>query len=353
MIYVNARFLTQKVTGVQRYAIEISKRLKKIDPKICFVSPKNVLHEDVAEELEVNRVGHFKGHLWEQVELPFYLKNKQGLLVNLANCAPLLLKNQLCCIYDLSFHRYPECFSKSFTLLYNFLIPRVACNSRGIITISHFSKNEIKSVYQIHDEKIKTIYCGMSLNLIGSNRTSNSHGRYILAVASLDPRKNFERLVEAYLQLGNTDVKLLICGDKSKSFNDVSLDKLFHSNPNIVHLGHVTDEELATLYQHAALFVYPSIYEGFGMPPLEAMANGCPALVSAIPSHQEIFGDSVCYCDPYQTLDIRNKINFLLENSHERNRLIQKGRDHYKKYNWDNSAKQLNDYIKSFDSCPL
>src|SRR3972149_8611226 len=144
MIIVNSRFLTQKITGVQRNAIEISRELRKLYPDITFISPQNIYHRNIASELNVILFGRLRGHLWEQIDLHRYLnKNNKPLLLNMANTAPISYKNQIVTICDLSFLRHPEWFSKTFYFYYRFLIPKIVKNSLKIVTISKFSKNEI------------------------------------------------------------------------------------------------------------------------------------------------------------------------------------------------------------------
>ena len=151
MLTVNSRFLTQNITGVQRFAIEISKQLKKLlNSKIQFVAPKNIIHKDLAEELDVKVIGYNTGHLWEQIDLPLYLSSiGKPLLLNLSNTAPLFYKNKIVTIHDVAFKRFPQTYSFKFRMFYNLLIPIILKNSKHILTVSEFSKNEINKIYGI------------------------------------------------------------------------------------------------------------------------------------------------------------------------------------------------------------
>jgi glycosyltransferase involved in cell wall biosynthesis len=251
----------------------------------------------------------------------------------------------------LSFKKYPESFSRSFSLFYNFLIPKIARRSKGILTISDTVKNEIVESFQISPSKIETVYCSVANSLIRSSyeQKPSTEEKYILAVASLDPRKNFKRLIEAFVGLNCPGIKLVVCGNKNKVFNHESLASVFNSNINISHRGYVSDEELAHLYSNALLFAYPSIYEGFGMPPLEAMANGCPVLTSSIPSIQEVCGKAAFYCNPFDCEDIKHKLRLLIEDVCLRNELKKKGFSRVKDFNWDDSAMKIYQYIKQFN----
>ena len=123
MLFVNARFLTQHITGVQRYAIEISKQLKfKLRDGVVFLSPKNIVHNEIARNLGVRVIGKNSGHIWEQLDLPVYIKREGGpLLLNLANTAPVFYKNKICVVHDIAYERFPQTFDWKFRLFYKFL----------------------------------------------------------------------------------------------------------------------------------------------------------------------------------------------------------------------------------------
>ena len=163
MIIVNARFLTQKITGVQRYGIELSRKLKSLDPTIRFVAPKNIIHHDIADELDLEVYGIFTGHLWEQMELPLFLK-KQGnpILLNLANTAPIFYKRKITNIHDIVFEHYPDSVSWKFKIFYQFLIPKVIKTSLHITTDSDFSKKDISQYYSVDENSFSVVHLGSS-----------------------------------------------------------------------------------------------------------------------------------------------------------------------------------------------
>jgi glycosyltransferase involved in cell wall biosynthesis len=346
MVVVNSRFLTQKVSGVQRYAIEISKQLKKLYPETRFISPENIIHKELADRLGAVEYGTLKGHLWEQIELPRYLKeNNRPLLINLANTAPFSYNNQIVTICDLSFLRNPKWFSKKFYFYYKFLIPRIAKNSLKIITISEFSKNEIIELLNAHESKIKVIHCGGSEEFV--NLTDNdlaidhSKKRYILSVSTLGPRKNLELLILAFQKLKLPDLQLTIVGSKNNVFAGNNLINLTNADKNIIFTGYISDRELNSLYRNAALFVYPSLYEGFGIPPLEAMGCGVPVVVSNVASLPEVCGDAAYYVDPRNVESISEGIYRVLTDENLRNTLILKGLERIKLFSWEKAAKEV------------
>ena len=345
MIVVNARFLTQKTTGVQRFAIEISKHLKRILPQVIFVTPYDIIDTALANELNVTITGTNKGVVWEQIDLPRYLaKNGSPLLINLANVAPLFYSNQIVTIHDLAFKVNPAWFNKKFVWFYNFLIPRIAKKARKVFTVSNFSKQEIISHLQIEAQKIAVIYNSIT-DFPAEENKGNKYGNYLLTVGSIDKRKNISSIFTAIDHLKDKSIKLLVAGDYNPIFNNKNNDSLKNSS-QITFLGRVNDAELRNLYQNAMLFIYPSLYEGFGIPPLEAMFYNCPTIVSDIGSLREVCADASLYIDPNSAEDIAKKIENLLNDFALRNALIEKGKLNIKKYSWEKSATLIAETIE-------
>jgi glycosyltransferase involved in cell wall biosynthesis len=346
IIYVNARFLTQKITGVQRYAIELSKRLKpSTEPfEFKFLAPKNVIHHKLAKQLEIRCVGKLKGHLWEQLELPFYCRD--GVLLNLCNTAPLSKKKQFVTIHDAAVFTIPETFSRAFRMWYQFLLPRLGKTSLGIITDSFFSKNELIKYHIAKEQDIHVIYLGGSqlLEHPSDTRILEKHELnskpFILAVSSLSPSKNFAALVKAIELMKTRDFNVVIAGGANPSvFQMQALPD------NVKYLGYVSDSELRALYEHARAYVYPSLYEGFGFTPLEAMTCGCPVIVSSAASLPEVCGDAALYCNPHDPQDIANKIKLLMTSPALQNELRQKGLEQAKRFSWEKCALETLDVI--------
>ncbi|WP_459815001.1 glycosyltransferase family 4 protein [Campylobacter concisus] len=347
MLIVNARFLTQNITGVQRYAIEISKQLKTIlNDQVLFVSPKNIIHNKIAEELEVCVVGKNRGHIWEQFDLPIYLiKNKSPLLLNLANTAPICYGNNIVTLHDIAFERFSENFDWKFGIFYRLLIPRITKKAIKIITVSKFSKQEICDFYKIPSQKICVIYNAASN--IFHQTIKNYSEKYVLAVSSLNYQKNFHSLIRAFNMLDDNSIKLFLVGDINRNFADIGLLKDIQGNKNIVFKGRIDDDELISLYSNAVCFIYPSLYEGFGIPPLEAQACGCPVVCSNVASLPEVCGDSVVYFDPYSIEDMRDKIQMVLDDEKLRDELRVKGFENVKRFSWERSTERIIEIAKN------
>lgn len=351
MIIVNARFLTQEITGVQRFGIEISLELKKLlKDEIKFVSPYNIKQEKYAKALEGVVIGKHKGHVWEQLDLPLYLKKyKKPLLLNLANTAPVFYKNKISTIHDIAFEVYPQTFSKTFLYIYKFLIPRIIESSKHVITVSEFSRREISGFYHIDKNKISVIYNAVNTKFKHAENLELKSKRYFLAVSSLNYRKNFVAVLKAFnsYSQSHTNEQLYIIGDvRNKNFKGIDISE-FVDNPKIKFLGRVSDDELVSYYSNALAFIYPSLYEGFGIPPLEAQTCGCPVICSSTTCLPEVFKDSVLYCDPYDVNNIVEKMRQIVEDENLRGEIIACGYKNAYSYEWSSSAKSVSSILES------
>jgi glycosyltransferase involved in cell wall biosynthesis len=352
-IYINSRFLTQPITGVQRFAIEISRQLKNIyGDEIKFISPDNVIHKEIADELGTVITGIRTGHLWEQTDLPKYLK-KHGnpLLLNLCNTAPIFYTNKISVIHDVAFKIYPKTYDKSFLYWYNFLTPNIIRTSKHIITVSNFSKQEIVRFYKVSETKISVVYNAVGDSFRPVYDSDLQEQNYFLAVSSLNYRKNLIAILEAFsiVSAKNQKVKLFLIGDlNTRSFTKIDISKYLH-NLQINILGRVPDNELIKYYSNAKGFLYPSLYEGFGIPPLEAQNCDCPVLVSEASCLPEVFRNSVLYCDPFSIDSIAaNMLSLLDANICET--LKTEGKQNIKRFSWQQSASAIFNIINSIDN---
>lgn len=346
MVVVNSRFLTQSITGVQRYAIEICLELKKnLKENIVFVSPSNIKQKEYAEKLSVKVVGCNKGYLWEQIDLPLYLRKKGNpLLLCLCNTAPIYYRNKIVTVHDVAFEAYPQTFNKVFLRVYRFIIPKILKSALKVITVSQFSKEEIIKYYGIEKQKIVVVY-GAVAHIFHLNKGLNvKKNKYFLAVSSLNYRKNFISVLQAFeiYEKNQSDVFLYIVGDvNNNNFKNIDIAR-YKNDSQIKFLGRVSDEKLVEYYNNACAFIFPSIYEGFGIPPLEAQACGCPVLVSDIPSLREVVAESGMYCNPNVPKDIADGMRKIINNPND---LKKKGFENVKRFSYVISAKQIYDVI--------
>ena len=354
MLYINGRFLTQEMTGVQRFAEEISRQLNKIRDDVVILAPKGILNNAILQEFNVEIIGDKKGHYWEQVELPRALKKRGApLLLNLCSTAPAFYKNQIVTHHDVTYKRYPASFSKKFRFVYGILIPRMLKNSRHLLTVSEFSKGEIHRVFGYPKDKISIIYNAVSdaFSKVEDDHSHNMRASYLLAVSSPNFHKNFHGMLSAFESLSKEyDVSLKIIGKTAVSFSQQDFSTLLSQSDKVEFMGRVEDNELITLYQNALAFVFPSFYEGFGIPPLEAQSCGCPVISSNTASMPEVLQDSVIYFDPNNIAMISETMVKIISDPALRSELVKKGNENVKRFSWNSSAKKISTIVDSFST---
>jgi glycosyltransferase involved in cell wall biosynthesis len=323
---VNLRTLGSDVTGVQRYLLSL---LPHLPSELISIKPSQALQG-------------IKGHLWEQLYLPTQLRRR--LLWSPGNTGPLGVSRQVVTVHDAAPLDHPEWFERKFALWYSALLPRLIRKVRAIITVSHFSKERIMQLTGVESERVHVISNGVdrrfrpvdSKTVKGALRRLGLTDPYILFVGSLEPRKNLKLLWETWPQ-GNFDgATLAVAGATGQVFQKFQIDSV----PKGVHLlGRVEDDLLPALYSGAAGFVYGSIYEGFGLPPLEALACGCPVAVSDIPAHREVCGQSVLYFNPFSPKDLLSKLEDLLRlDIAQRASMGEQGLRRAALYSWETAA---------------
>ena len=348
MIYVNGRFLTQPMTGVERYAYSICRAMAKLRQPFAIVCPNAPVRKEYdTRDMNIVHYGFGRSHFWEQCILPFYFVGKKDALVlSFTGLGSVLIRNKIMTVHDLSFLENPSWFSKAYYWWYKLMTPLAVRTSKHIITVSQFSKQEIQRFYPfLKEEDISVVYCAVDEDRFYTQAEKTVPAeRFALAVSSLDPRKNFDRLIEAFKHI--TNCQLYIVGKQGWVFSrqDGTEDEV----QNVRFLGRVDDEELLHLYNTATCFIFPSIYEGFGMPPVEAMACGCPVLASDIPVLREVCGDAAMYFNPYGVDHISEVIRQYLEHSDVyRNRMQGEGYRTVKRFSWEKSAKEVIRLVKS------
>lgn len=340
-LVVNARFLTQDVTGVQRYATEISKRLRVLRPDARFLTPRGVKHPELAEQLGAEVTGRLSGHAWEQLELPLLTRGRP--LLSLCNTGPLLHPRQVVTLHDAAAFAVPEAYSRTFRTWYRVLFTGLGRSARGILTDSEFSQRELVRRAKIPERKLKVVYLGREqfLEVRSDPGILDRHALherpFLLAVGSSSPHKNFGTLVRALQNLGVTPFSVVIAGGSNLRVHAAS-GTLPES---VTHVGFVSDGELRALYEHAAGFVHPAYYEGFGIPPLEAMTLGCPVLVSRAASLPEVCGDAALYFDPFSEDDIAAKIQTFMQDKSLQTRLRARGGAQAERFSWDRTTRDV------------
>ena len=350
-IYINGRFLTQKITGVQRVAHEIVKQLDNVNAgmEIIILVPKNTLQniEIDFKNIKIKEIGFLKGHLWEQLELPLYAIN--DLLINFCNTAPLFKKNQIVYIHDAAVYSRPTGYSKNFVRWYKLLYFCTSKFARKIMTVSDFSKDDlIKHLPNLKDKITVSHIAVDHMDNVGFDDSVLSENglkenQYLLAVSSMHPNKNFNLIIKTLEEMENFNGQIVIAGGQNtKVFSNTFVKK----NPNVKFVGYVTDEQLKSLYSKARAFIFPSHYEGFGLPPLEAMGLGCPVIASTAASIPEVCEEAAIYFNPESSVELKECINKIYKDDQIVEEMRHKGLKRKETFSWEQTTKILLNELK-------
>ena len=369
-IGIDCRFVTrQPRRGIGNYSLNLVIALVELDPTIEYIL--YIAEPDVEgilpnlSNVTVRQLWPSIYPIWENIVLPLAAINDQlDVLHCLGNTAPLLLPSNtplVLTIHDVMFLQNNEFSPKPITwyqkfgrLYRAFNVPSVARLAAKIVSVSEFSKHDILSLIPRVDASQVVVShqsCDpIFLNTSGfadafSNDVSEIvRNPFIFCLGANDPRKNTLCLVCAYLKLlkqKNTSENLVISGyanwEKSESYRVV---KEAGAESRVKFLDFITIDELAMLYRNAVVFVYPSLYEGFGIPILEAFSSGCPVIASNVTSIPEVGGDAALYFDPRSEDQIANSLQLVLSDSVLRETLKEKGRVRAKQFSWSETARK-------------
>jgi glycosyltransferase involved in cell wall biosynthesis len=280
------------------------------------------------------------------------------------NIPPFVHGKRVVTIHDMAFKRFPEtvCFKTKMSLILN--IKKTLKRADKIITVSNFSKDEIIKFFNIDAGKIAVVPNGVDFSLFNPNYDIAKinevkdkykiNGSYFLYLGTLEPRKNLIRLISAYneyIKLTDSSTLLVLAGQKGWMYDGI-FEKVreLKLEEKIIFTGYIKDYEAPILINGAVAFCFTSLYEGFGMPPLEAMACGTPVLTSNISSLPEVVGDAAILVDPYSEKEITNALVKLHNDENLRKELSEKGLVQAKKFSWDNAATILNNIYKELYS---
>lgn len=322
---INVRNLNGDFSGVQRYTTEMLKYIPRLKT-IGSSAPSGI-----------------KGHTWEQLLLPLELGNE--MLWSPSNTGPIYYRNQILTLHDIAPLDYPEWFDKKYVTLNKYALPILVKNVKHIITVSEYSRRNIIVKLDLPVSKVTSLplaagdqFIPLTIEEQQERRTLNCWPeRYFLSVGSLEPRKNLKNLFLAWQNWRNRskDLKLLVAGGQGKVFSSIGFEMI---PEDVILLGPVPDVNLPSLYACAEAFVYPSIYEGFGLPPLEAMASGTPVITSKVTSIPEVVGDCALYIDPYSVEDLVSAMDKLSYSIDLRGDMRLKGLMRAKMFSWERTA---------------
>jgi glycosyltransferase involved in cell wall biosynthesis len=345
-IDINELTLKQN-TGVKTYTREIVKALGQVDKK----------NEYILYRREQKSLFPF----WTYLKLPKEIKkDKPDILFMPIQATPFFKKPKnlklIITVHDLAFLLFPKHFTFKDRFLLNFHTKRAVKMADKIIAPSEATKKDIIKFYKIDENKIEVVYHGVNSikYQVSGIKQDFKKNINILFVGTIQPRKNLVKLIEAFellktrYKLCVISYKLIIAGGKGWMADEVyKKAKESKFSDEIIFTGSVSDDELADLYKNAEIFVMPSLYEGFGLPVLEAMSYGVPCVVSDNSSLREIAGDSALLVDAHNSNDIAEKINILLNDEELRKDLSHRGLENIKKFSWIKAAEKTLEVLLS------
>jgi glycosyltransferase involved in cell wall biosynthesis len=351
-IAINGRFLTQRSTGVQRFAAEAIKAIDALlddeyaalKGRIEIVAPRQA-RDFPARNIPLRRAGLFSGYFWEQVEFPLHAAGK--LLLNLCMLGPLITRHQIVVVHDATVQALPENFSPRFRAAYKFLIPRLCKRAELTVTVSEFSRGEVGKWYGADTTAMPVCYEGGDhIKAVPADhsvleRLGLKGHRFFLGVGVDSANKNIKSVVEAFHRARFNDAALVLTGGKdTRVFGDLDLTE----SAGVHLVGFVSDPELRALYEEALALVFPSYYEGFGLPPLEAMTCGCPVIISEQPAMLEVCDGAALHCPADDTNAIMHHMQAVSSDADLRARLTAAGKARAQRFTWAATARSLLDH---------
>ncbi|HKL51653.1 MAG TPA: glycosyltransferase family 1 protein [Wenzhouxiangellaceae bacterium] len=342
-MYLNARILHQPLTGVGRYLSEVLAAWPGATP--MRLDPPRWASQGL------------KGHGWEQLVLP--ARVGRNLLWSPVHSGPLAVRNQVVTVHDLVPLDHPEWLNRGFARWYGFMLPRLVRRARHVIAISEFTRRRLVETTGLAEDDVTVIHNGVGTRFrppaTAARRAMReslglADNRYLLSVGTLEPRKNLPGLLHAWRQALPRlpgDLELVIAGAPGRAsvFADARLDDL---PPRVRLVGRVDDDMLPSLYAEAEWFVYLSLYEGFGLPPLEALACGTPVIVSDIPVFREVTADASIAVDPQATGAVADALVQAVEDSASRKILAERGLRQAEKFDWRETARRTREVLERF-----
>ena len=360
-LFINGKYLAQAVTGVQRFASQILEAadaqladgIWRSERQLVLLAPSTRVQTlPRFRHIEIREIASGNLHVWEQIHMP--MATRGSTLLNLAGSAPLLKLGQICTFHDTAVFDFPAAYSKAFSRWYRFLFAVQGRLSHRLLTVSQFSKDRLCQHLGIRPEKVGVVPNGAShIDQVQRDdavlqRFGLQGGSYLLAVGSDNPSKNFPALLTAFTALKGANARLVVVGGGNGAvFSDSAFRSPASEDPRIVRTGRLSDAELKALYTQARAFVFPSLYEGFGIPPLEAMASGCPVLAAHAASIPEVCGDAVGYFDPRDPASITAVLKRAIDDDAWLAGLRIAGRAHVANFTWNAAAEALLEELAS------
>lgn len=350
-ILFNGKFTSQNTTGVQRMAAEMIKALDERlqadsgllgGARTSLMCPPNARQDLRLLQIEQLRVGRLRGVAWEQVELPRHARGAR--LVNLCNVAPLSRRGDIVFIHDAQAFITPKSYTRAFRTWYRTALPIISRRAAKVVTVSHYAATELSNRGVVPPAKLTVIPNGVDHIMKVAPRPAAveelglAKRPYVVAPANLQSHKNISVLLEAFHSPRLRGVLLcLVGGATAENFVRAG----HRLPPSAVFAGRAPDSDMRALIEGAAAFAFPSITEGFGLPPLEAMLLGTPAIVAPCGALPEVCGEAVLYAPPDDAETWADSIARVVEDLTLQDSLRDAGLARAQSYRWETSANLL------------
>ena len=337
----NGYLFSQRQTGVMRYAKEILLGIDKIcrDNEFVLVVPEYADKIPDLKRIKIVHHGKTRGNMWEQIDFLSYLKKTDVDSVNFNNTMPLFQPG-IIVIHDIAYKIHPEfgtsLHGKISNAYHRAIFSSISKNVKPIVTVSYFSKYQLIDEYKIDPKRIYVISnawqhmdrCGYDESII--NQHGLNKGEFFFSLGSLSAMKNTKWIIEVAKK--NPAYQFVLAGAQALNSREN-----FIMPKNVTAVGFITDEQIKALIKECKAFIYPSIYDGFGIPPLEALSQGVKVICSNAACLPEIYGSSVIYIDPY---DSNVNIEELIKQH------VEDPRGVLEKYSWDKSAAEFYELLQ-------
>lgn len=358
-VIIDARMVDEHLHGIARYTYEIIKGVSKendINIKL-LINNREISNKIFGEFNNIEYIIMKSKFLsiGEQIELPWIInKYKKDTIFHSPSfvSSPLIKIPMVMTIHDLNHLEFPQYYSPFHKYYYKYIVKTSALKCKKILTDSKFSKGEILKWLKFDESNVKVTYCGVGekfriikdeIELERVQKKYKLPNKFVLYVGNLRPHKNVESLVEAMKSIDN--IRLVINGKANESLKQI-IDK-YTLKERIQFIGYIDEEDLPVIYNLATVFVFPSLYEGFGLPPLEAMACGCPVVTSNVSSLPEVVGSLAITVDPKDKEKIANSIQLLLSNKVMRENMSIEASQYSKRFTWGKTVQEtINVYKK-------
>ncbi len=364
---------TRERAGIGRYARELIRALARRDHAndyVLFVprdAHAELLQSDWLPNFSIKHAPlteRYLAALWQRARVPLPVETFIGAVGVFYSpdflLPPTRARRKVVTVHDLSYVRVPECFPAPLLGYLNHAVPRSVARADVILADAASTQRDLVEVYHVPLDKIKVLYSGadprfrpeVSAESAARVRDLTRGKPYLLSVSTIQPRKNYARLIEAFARLipnaqpPTANLQLVICGSRGWMFDEVfQTAERLGLRERVLFPDFVSDDDLPALYAGATLFVYPSLYEGFGLPVVEAMACGAPVVSSNASSLPEVAGDAALYFDPREVDALTDALRRALADDALRADLRARGFAQAKKFSWEKAAAELQQYL--------